>query len=147
MRTLPAGLTTELASRAFSVCRAVQITRKDGTIKRFVESQSDLTINGNLYVKMRGIRMSSIPYVLNASQMTVDFEATAVDDATIDPDDLRNGLYDNAAVIITAVSQATPSTNFIALFRGQIGETEITDRGLRQVRSDGASVEGSRDPD
>jgi hypothetical protein len=108
MRTLPAGLTTELAEPNVSLCRLVQITRKDGTIKRIAESQTDVVSDGNTYTAAKGIRMSSIIAELNGGASTVNFEVTAAVGGLILPADLRNGLYDTAQVIIRATSQVTP---------------------------------------
>lgn len=133
MRTIPAALATELTAPDLSLCRIVAITRKDGTVIRFAEAQSALTVGGATYPAARGIRMSSIPFELNGSRSTVDFEITATDGGIIDPDDLRNGLYTSASVLISACSQANPLNGKVDLFRGLMGEVEINDRGLAKL--------------
>jgi uncharacterized phage protein (TIGR02218 family) len=129
MRTLPAGLTTELAEPNVSLCRLIQITRKDGTIKRLAESQGNLVSGGQTFTAAKGIRMSSIIAELNGGASTVNFEVTAAVGGFILPADLRNGLYDTAHVVISACSQVTPN-NVVVLWRGTVGEIEIVDRGL-----------------
>lgn len=133
MRTLPAGLTALLALPSYAICRLVAITRKDGTVVRFAESQNAVIASGNTYTAAKGIRMSSLPYTLNALRNSVDFEVAAVDGGTIDPDDLRNGRYDHAAVVISVAENAATTANVAALFRGHIGEVEISDRGLTKI--------------
>ena len=51
---------------AYGICRLVKITRKNGAVIRLAESQTDLVIEGETYMRARGFRVSSLPFVLNA---------------------------------------------------------------------------------
>lgn len=133
MRNLPALLEAELQGAAYGICRLVKITRKNGTVIRIAESQTDLLVDGETYVRARGFLVSSLPFRLNASSNSAQFEISVIDGGTPDPDDLRNGLYDTAEVVISAASHLIPANGKIDLFRGNFGDITLTDAGLVQV--------------
>src|SRR4051812_21423351 len=108
MRNLPAALEAELNGRAYGICRLVEIRRKSGIVTRLAEHQEDIVIGGHTYTRARGFRVSSMPFMLNASATTCEFEVVAIDGGSIDPDELRDGLYDSAVVIISACSHLLP---------------------------------------
>lgn len=137
MRNLPAALEAELEGRAYGICRLIEIRRKSGAITRLAEHQDDIVIAGATYAKARGFRVSSMPFVLNSSSTTVTFEVVAVDGGSVDPDELRNGRYDSAGIIISACSHLLPANGLIPLFRGQFADVNFSDTGLARV-----SVEG-----
>lgn len=138
MKTVPAGLAADMNGNGGgkALCRVVSITPKKGTVVRFAEAQSSLVVGGLTYPPARGVRMSSIPLTLNGTS-SVDFEIVAQDNGLLDPDELRNGLYDKAAVVISVVSQLNPSAGKLDLFRGEVGEVEISDRGLAKIEVTG----------
>lgn len=134
MRNLPALLEAELQGAAYGICRLVEITRKNGTVLRIAESQTDLTVDGETFTRARGFRVSSLPFRLNAASNSAEFEISVVDGGTPDPDDLRNGLFDSAEVVISAASHLIPANGKIDLFRGNFGDITLTDAGLVHVR-------------
>jgi uncharacterized phage protein (TIGR02218 family) len=137
MRNLPALLEAELQGAAYGICRLVKITRKSGAVLRIAEHQQDMVVEGDTYVRARGFRCSSLPFRLNSSSTSTSFEIVAVDGGLIDPDDLRNGLYDTATVVISAASHLVPGNGKIDLFRGNFGDITLTDVGLAQIRVTG----------
>lgn len=137
MRHLPELLEAELNGTVYGICRIIEITRKSGAVLRLAEHQADLTVDGQLYTRARGFRVSSMPFVLNANGTACNFEVTASDNGSIDPDHLRNGLYDHAEVTISATSHLLPENGKIVLFRGNFGDIEITDRGIAEISVNG----------
>jgi uncharacterized phage protein (TIGR02218 family) len=134
MRNLPALLEAELQGATYGICRLIKITRKNGVVFRLAESQTDLTVDGEAYIRARGFRVSSLPFRLNASNNSAQFEISVVDGGSIDPDDLRNGLFDTAEVVISAASHLIPANGKIDLFRGNFGDITLTDAGHVQVQ-------------
>jgi uncharacterized phage protein (TIGR02218 family) len=134
MRNLPDLLEAELQGATYGICRLITITRKNGAVLRLAESQVDLTIEGYTYVRARGFRVSSLPFKLNAGAGSAEFEISVVDGGTPDPDDLRNGLYDSAEVVISACSHLIPGNGKIDLFRGDIGDITLTEQGFINVK-------------
>ena len=137
MRTVPASLQLELDGTSSHLCRIVTITRRSGAVVRFAEHQTNLNVGGALYFAAKGIRMSSIPFELGRLMSTVDFEVVLEDGGTIDPDDLRNGRYDSAQINISAASHLNPLAGRVSLWNGQIGQIEITDRGMAKIQAAG----------
>ena len=137
MRTVPAALQTHLDSGSLTICRVVAITLRNGTVKRFAEHQADLSVSGQTYTAAKGIRVSSIKYVLNSLRSNVDFEVIAEDGGLIDPDDIRNGLYDKATVLISAVNYANTGNGVARLWQGEGGQTEFTDVGKAKIQAIG----------
>lgn len=146
MRTVPAGLQTELNGVSSGLCRLVTITRRNNDVVRFAEHQENLTVSAQVYTAAKGIRMSSIPFEVNRIESTVDFEITLEDGGTIDPDDLRNGLYDGAQINISAVSFVTPANGKVSLWNGQAGQVELTDRGYAKIQAIGLFSKGREIP-
>jgi uncharacterized phage protein (TIGR02218 family) len=137
MRNLPALLEAELNGAAYGICRLLKITRKNGAVLRVAEHQEDMVVEGETYVRARGLIVSSLPFALNASTNTADFEISATDGGLIDPDDLRNGLYDSAEVVVSAASHLIPANGKLDLFRGNFGDIALTDVGLARIRVHG----------
>jgi len=137
MRDLPAALEAELEGRAYGICRLIEIRRKSGALLRLAEHQANLTVDGDVSTRARGFRVSSLPFVINAVQTNVVFEVAVIDDGSIDPDDLRNGLYDSAAVQISACSHLIPANGKIKLFKGNFAGIEFSDTGLASIGVEG----------
>lgn len=137
MRHLPAALEAELEGRAYGICRLIEIRRKSGVITRLAEHQADIVIEGTTYTKARGFRVSSMPFMLNATSTNVTFEVVAIDGGSVDPDELRDGLYDSASIIISACSHLLPANGLVELFRGQFADVNFSDVGLAHIRVEG----------
>ena len=135
MRTLPANLQTELDGITASPTRLVKITRKSGTILRLTEAQANLTVDGQTWTAAKGVRLSDITFELNRTTSTLDIEIAVEDGGTLDPDDVRNGLYDYAEIVVYAASHANPAYGLVEMWRGYFGQTEINDRGLATIQA------------
>jgi uncharacterized phage protein (TIGR02218 family) len=134
MRAIPGGLASELATPVVSLCRIFAITRKTGAVVRFAEAPTAVTVGGITYPPAKGIRVSSIPFELNARASTYDIEVGVEDGGTIDPDDLRNGLYTSASIACAVVNHIAPASGSVALHRGIFGNIQITDTGQATVQ-------------
>lgn len=135
MRTLPANLQTELDGITSAPTRLVKLTRKNGTIVRFCESQSTLIVDGQTWTAVKGVRLSDITFELNRTTSTLDIEIAVEDGGTLDPDDVRNGHYDYAEIIVYAASHLNPTYDLVEMWRGFFGQTEINDRGLATIQA------------
>lgn len=128
---LTAGLTASLTADKVSLSRAVAITRVDGTILRFAEVQDAQTIASNNYLPVEGLEIASIAAEINGGPTRIDLKVAAGRGGTvIDRDDVRNGLYDKAQIVIYLIDFRTAASGLGMLFGGDIGEIEVTDRGL-----------------
>jgi uncharacterized phage protein (TIGR02218 family) len=135
MRTVPVALQTELNGTTSKPVRLVKITRRSGTIVRFCEAQTALTVDSQTWQAGRGIRLSNITFELNKSTATLDIEIAVEDGGLLDPDDVRNGLYDFAEIVVYAASHGTPANGLVEMWRGYFGQTELTDRGMARVQA------------
>lgn len=137
MRTLPAALATELAGVTSSACHLIEVQKRGTGRARYAVHQSNLVVGGVTYYAARGLRVSPIVSEANATLSTVDLEIALLDATGIDPDEIRNGAWDFANVIISVASHANPGAGLARLWKGYLGQVELTDRGMAKVQGVG----------
>lgn len=131
MRPLTAGLNTSLANDGVSFARACAITRVDGTILRFAELQDSGTISGDVYVPVEGFEIASIASEANGGPTRIDVKLGAAPTGTVvDRDDVRDGLYNDAQIVLYLIDHRTFASGKGIIFGGDIGEVSFSDRGV-----------------
>lgn len=128
MRTFSVQLKNTLTGNTVPLKRAVEIIREDDIAVRFAEVQFAQFIDGIEYPPGYGISVSSIPVELNGSSTRIDMEIVLSDTDLITYTDLRDGIYDNARVIVRLFDYMSLGIPSADLFVGKIGDIEFTDQ-------------------
>src|SRR5215216_4476979 len=137
MRTVPVALQAELDGTTSAATHIIEIQKRGTGRARYALHQSNLSVGGFTYFAARGLRISSIVFELNASLSTVDIEISLSDASGIDPDDIRSGNWDYANVISSAVSHQNPANGSVRLWKGFLGQAELTDRNMVKIQGIG----------
>lgn len=128
MRTLHAAHTSALANRTFSIsAHAISIIPQNGVVKYITDAQTDLVIGGNTYKATAGVVRASIPVRINTGPTKMDVQFVATVGGYIDYDEVRDGVYDGAQIIINAIDINVPG-NLSPIFYGELGNVQLSDR-------------------
>ncbi len=130
MRDLTADLISSASGSAITFGVAGLITRVDDTAKRFTNIQTTTTFSSNAFTAVPGIFIKSFPFQANQGATRVDIElAGAATVEFFDTDDIRDGLYDDAQIVLYLCDHQTPASSIGVIFAGTVGEISLTDRG------------------
>lgn len=133
MRTLPAGIQAAIDDGGtLSFCRAFELTRKDGTVQRFADSQSAFAVGVNTFDPMTGIYVGPLQIAASGGSGSITIDVAA-DGSTIDAGDLISGAYDDAALVFYVADHVTPANGLVTIWRGWISEISLDDRGGGQL--------------
>jgi len=133
MRAFDNGLLAALSNKVVTLALFVKIVRADGQIVRFYQSTKPVVVEGETFLPARGVTVASIPFELNGAASRVDLNLVATSGATLDPDDIRNGLYDDARVTIYLADRNTTESLQNILFVGSMGQITLTERGYAVI--------------
>ncbi len=141
MKSASTQLAAHIAGETTSIATCWNVTRKDGTIFGFTDFDQNLLIDSVTYEARTGYTRTAIQTISDLSVDNLDIES-AFDSEAITAKDLRDGVWDNAEVLIFLVNWANLSQGKIILKRGMIGQVELKDalyraelRGLTQLFS------------
>lgn len=95
------------------------ITRLDGTVIRFAESDVAATVDGDTYNILPGLQVSAVKHTSNGETPSCQIDAVYGSGALFDSDDIDAGLFDSAAVQIYIVDRLNLSRKGL-LFTGAI---------------------------
>lgn len=85
--------------------RVGKITRIDGTVIRFAESDEDILIDADTFAVVPGLQISAIKHTSNGEMPSCQIDGVYESGATFDSDELDIGLFDGAAVQIYKVDR------------------------------------------
>ena len=124
-RTLPGAFLSSLSKPVLEFSTLIKITRVDGTIFGFTDSDIPITYSGTTYQPSDGMTSTNIAM---ASGTGVDnLEAVGFLSSTrIKEADLVAGLYDNATVEVRLYDRSS-STATAPIMSGYIGEITVVD--------------------
>jgi uncharacterized phage protein (TIGR02218 family) len=127
---LTEGLTETLAANdLISVGLAIDIVRVDETEFHFAEVCEATDIDGVTYEPAEGLEVDSIATAMNGGATSLDLKVAAASTGTfVDRDDVRDGGFDGASVVISLFDLQQDSGKG-ALFVGTIRQAEFTDYG------------------
>ncbi len=108
MRNLTSGFRARLDSGATTLCSCWRIIRKDGVIQGFTDHDRDLTFDGATYSVMSGLDGSSFDAELGFSVGGAEVTG-ALSSASIEENDLLNGVWDGARVELWRVDWREPA--------------------------------------
>ena len=122
MRTIPSGLQAKLDGGATTLCRCWLITRTDGVTQGFTDHDEDVP---------HGVVVCRAGTGLSGSEATQAFDLTvtgselsgALNDESLNEDDLAAGLYDAAAVELWLIDWTDPALG-VQLAAGSLGEVK-----------------------
>lgn len=85
--------------------RLCTITRTDGTVIRFAESDEPVTVDGQTFAVIGGLAVSAVKHTGNGEMPSCQITAVHVSDGVIDTADVDAGLFDAAAVQLYMVDR------------------------------------------
>lgn len=115
MRSYPLTLTNVVQFPA----RLVKITCLDGTILRIAEADETITV-GNAFTPLPGCTISAIKHIINGEMPSMEIRFAHSVGGVIDTEDLNNGVWDGAEVIVYVVDRASLSSLGDPIFTGTI---------------------------
>lgn len=95
------------------------ITRMDGTVIRFAESDEPITVSGDTFEVVPGLQVSAVKHTSNGEVPSCQINAVYGNGATFDSDDVDVGLFDGATVQVYTVDRLNLSRKGL-LFTGAI---------------------------
>lgn len=129
-RSASAGLLAKIAEDTTALATLVSVERRDGTTVYLTDFDTNLPLNGNLYVASEGYNRSKIEH--RSGTRVDETELTALfGSSLIDPTDVANGRYDYSLVTIRLVYWPDLSLGSMIVGKGRIG---------RIIRAEGAAA-------
>ena len=127
-KTVSSALKSHMAQYVTTLCTLWSIVRTDGVSFYFTDHDQDIVFGGNTYLAETGYTRTAI---MSDQQMSVDnMEIFGIlSNTTIAEEDLRNGVYNYAAVTILLVNWADLTMGSMTLRSGWFGEIIVTPNG------------------
>ncbi len=122
MRSIPPDLQAKLDSGATTLCRCWLIARTDGVTQGFTDHDEDVTLDAVTCRAGTGLSGSEATQAFNLT-VTGSELSGALDDDSLNEDDLAAGLYDAAAVELWLVDWSEPNLK-VQLAAGTLGEVK-----------------------
>ena len=126
MKSASTQLAAHIAGETTSLATCWKVTRKDGAVFGFTDHDRNLVIDDVTYEARTGYTRTAIQTISDLSVDNLDIES-AFDSEAITAQDLRDGVWDNAEVLIFLVNWNALSEGRIVLKRGTIGQVELPD--------------------
>jgi uncharacterized phage protein (TIGR02218 family) len=120
MRTIPPALQAKLDSGATTLCRCWRLTRRDGVVQGFTDHDRDIDLDGLTCRAATGLAASETTQSQGLA-VTASEVYGALNDETLNEDDLAAGLYDAAEVEVWLVDWSEPDLRLL-LAKGVLGE-------------------------
>lgn len=95
------------------------ITRMNGTVIRFAESDEAITVDGDVFAVIAGLQIRAVKHTANGETPSCEILAVYGSGATFDSDDLDIGLFDAATVELYIVDRMNLTRKGL-LFTGAI---------------------------
>jgi uncharacterized phage protein (TIGR02218 family) len=125
MRTLSAALKDHFGGNALTLASLWTITRRDGVVIGYTDHDTDLTVGGMHYVSAPGFNRTSIQNSLDLTVDNLEIEIPFTD-GHVTERDVRAGLYDSAAITLTACNFTNTSQSTMNLRTGWLGQWVIS---------------------
>lgn len=100
------------------------ITRLDGTIIRFAESDESIIVDSDTYAVVPGLQLSAVKHTANGEMPSCQIDAVHDGGATFDSSDIDVGLFDGATVQIYIVDRLNLTRKGL-LFTGAISTISV----------------------
>jgi len=122
VRAIPTALQAKLDSGFTTLCRCWLITRRDGVTQGFTDHDEDIVLGAVTCRAGTGLTGSEATQKLGLSVDSSELSG-ALNDHSLNEDDLAAGRYDAAAVELWLVDWSEPSLR-VLLAKGLIGEVK-----------------------
>lgn len=132
MKTTTTGIREHLDQEVTALCTCWEITRVDGKVLRFTDSDEDVIENGNTYSSIGAYQRTAIETTSSLSVDNVDIVGSA-SDLALPEDELRAGLFDNAEIRVFITPWVGIVTGQLKMRRGFFGEVQTLPNGTFQV--------------
>jgi hypothetical protein len=128
MKTISSGMTSHLSQEVTTLCTCWKVVRTDGQVFGFTDHDQDIFFNGLNYESETGYNRTAIRSDASMSVDNLDVTGFLESDR-ISEYDLRNGLFDFAAVFIFVLNWKDLTINEVKLRRGWFGEVTLNTNG------------------
>lgn len=132
MKSIETSLRNHLDQEVTALCTCWTITRVDGTVLRFTDSDEDVTQDGDTYQSIGAYKRTAIESTATLSVDNLEIVGAATDLA-LPEEELRAGLFDNAQVTIFMTSWLDSVKGKLRLRRGFFGEVQTLPNNTFQV--------------
>lgn len=100
------------------------ITRADGAVLRFAESDTSITVDGDTYDVVPGIMVSAVKHTRNGDMPSCQVVGVCSSGSFFDSTDVQNGLYDGGTVQLYIVDRNNLTRKGL-LFTGVVSDTSV----------------------
>lgn len=148
MKAFTSDLVTLIESATVEgLARAFTITRKDGVVKRFAETVTDIVLDGQTYSANVSLIVGSYANAMNEEASEIDIEMVAFAGGPIAFTDVQDGLYNGSEIEIflfdrDTPANANPTSNL--LFWGKLSAATFTNLGHAQFTAKGPLAEAGK---
>lgn len=129
MRAASPELAAHLAGEVTTLATCWRIVRLDGAEFFFTDHDVDLSVDGDLYLASVGYSRTAISSSASFAPANLDVEGL-FDDGSLEEEELRAGLFDNAEVFVFLVNFEDLSQGVLRLRRGRFGEVTLGEDGM-----------------
>jgi uncharacterized phage protein (TIGR02218 family) len=109
--------------------RLCVVTRKDGAVFRFAESDEAITVDGDVYAVVSGLNISAVKHTSNGEMPSCQIVVVHSDQSVFETSVIDIGLFDAARVELYMVNRMDLSRKGL-LFTGSIGNITYTIENL-----------------
>ena len=138
MKTVSPKLAAHLEGDVLTLATCWRLARRDGVVFRATDHDGDLAVGREIYRARAGYSRTAVASEAGLAVGNVDLEGV-LDDAGLEADALRAGLYDGAEVRIFVVNWQDPSQGTLRLRRGWLGEVMLSSEGQWRTELRGMS--------
>ena len=138
MKAVSPELAAHLEGDVLTLATCWRLARRDGVVFRATDHDGDLAVDGETYRARAGYSRTAVASEAGLAVGNVDLEGV-LDDAGLEADALRAGLYDGAEVRIFVVNWQDPSQGTLRLRRGWLGEVMLSSEGQWRTELRGMS--------
>lgn len=121
---MPQSISDHLASGATQLCNCWRISRSDGVTQGFTDHDGPISFDGTHFEAESGISASAMQTTSGLAADNGEI-AGALKSSAISEENLRAGVYDNAALEIWQVHWPDPTVRELR-FRGRLGEITLS---------------------
>ena len=132
MKSVESALSTHLDSEVTALCTCWEITRRDGVVLRFTDSDEPVVVEGLTYKSYGAYQRTAIENTATLSVDNLDVEGIT-GDLTLPIAELRSGVYDGAEVKVFLTSWVPSIAGKLRLRRGFFGEVQVMSNGSYKV--------------
>lgn len=138
MKAVSSELAAHLEGDVLTLATCWRLARRDGVVFRATDHDVDLVVDGEIYRARAGYSRTAVASEAGLAVGNVDLEGV-LDDAGLEADALRAGLYDGAEMWIFLVNWQDPSQGTLRLRRGWLGEVMLSSEGQWRTELRGLS--------